>query len=146
MARSQIIIRRHRRPSSSGRIAAEVAGGTAAECAAVWCCGPCAVVNLIVLAVYKVPAGLCRKAIRHRRRRRMMKKGLWPVASSAERQSFEWDETAAFTKEYDDVTVVVLGGSEMELEMDVELRELEKEMWDRFYGTGFWRSASQREQ
>jgi len=144
MARNQIIIRRQRRPSSSGRVAAEVAGGTAAECAAVWCCGPCAVVNLIVLAVYKVPAGLCRKAIRLRRRRRMMKKGLWPVGSSVEGRSFEWEETVAFAKEDDDVTVVVLGDSEMEI--DEELRELEKEMWDRFYSTGFWRSASQREQ
>lgn len=26
-----------------------------------------------------------------------------------------------------------------------EVMELEKEMWDKFYGTGFWRSPSQRE-
>lgn len=26
-----------------------------------------------------------------------------------------------------------------------EVEELEKEMWERFYGTGFWRSPSQRE-
>jgi len=74
----------------------------------------------------------------------MMKKGLWPVGSSVEGRSFEWEETVAFAKEDDDVTVVVLGDSEMEI--DEELRELEKEMWDRFYSTGFWRSASQREQ
>lgn len=28
---------------------------------------------------------------------------------------------------------------------DEEVIQLEKEMWDRFYGTGFWRSPSQRD-
>ncbi|KAK3020144.1 hypothetical protein RJ639_003252 [Escallonia herrerae] len=50
----------------------EVAGGTAAECAAVCFCCPCAVVNLLVLAVYRVPVGLCRKAWRRRKRKRWM--------------------------------------------------------------------------
>ncbi|KAJ8570594.1 hypothetical protein K7X08_037566 [Anisodus acutangulus] len=49
---------------------AEVAGGTTAECTAVACCCPCGIVNLLVLAVYKVPAGLCRKALRKNRRNR----------------------------------------------------------------------------
>lgn len=45
---------------SSGRVVrkarlAEVAGGTTAECAAVACCCPCGIANLLVLAVYKVP-------------------------------------------------------------------------------------------
>ncbi|KAL3535999.1 hypothetical protein ACH5RR_004460, partial [Cinchona calisaya] len=62
---------------------AEVLGGTAAECAAICCCCPCGLVNLLVLAVYKVPAGLCRKALRKKRQRRrklMMnnKEGLLP--------------------------------------------------------------------
>ena len=48
----------------------EVAGGAAAECAAVWCCGPCAVVNLVVLAVYRVPAAVCKKACVMEQRRK----------------------------------------------------------------------------
>ena len=28
---------------------------------------------------------------------------------------------------------------------DKDVEDLEKEMWERFYGTGFWRSPSQRE-
>ncbi|KAI9073010.1 hypothetical protein K1719_044677 [Acacia pycnantha] len=43
--------------------AGEVAGGTAAECTAIFCCLPCTVMDMVVLVVYKVPAGLCRKAI-----------------------------------------------------------------------------------
>ncbi|EEE53633.1 hypothetical protein OsJ_36910 [Oryza sativa Japonica Group] len=38
----------------------EVAGGTAAECAAVFCCFPFAVVELVVLAAVRAPAALCR--------------------------------------------------------------------------------------
>lgn len=29
--------------------------------------------------------------------------------------------------------------------VDEDVLKLEKEMWDRFYSTGFWRSPSQRE-
>uniref|UniRef100_A0A0E0PXP9 Uncharacterized protein n=1 Tax=Oryza rufipogon TaxID=4529 RepID=A0A0E0PXP9_ORYRU len=38
----------------------KVAGGTVAECTAVFCCFPFAVVELIVLAAIRVPAALCR--------------------------------------------------------------------------------------
>lgn len=31
-----------------------------------------------------------------------------------------------------------------EAEKDADVVELEKEMWERFYGSGFWRSPSQR--
>ncbi|PWA83441.1 2S globulin, Glycoside hydrolase, catalytic domain-containing protein [Artemisia annua] len=58
---------------SSNRFA-EVAGGTTAECAAVCCCFPIGLVNLLVLAVYGVPAGLYRKALKKKRRRKMLKK------------------------------------------------------------------------
>ncbi|KAH0886270.1 hypothetical protein HID58_062366, partial [Brassica napus] len=61
----------------------EVAGGAAAECAAVCCCCPCAVVNLVVLAVYKVPAAVCKKAWKRSKRRRFMMKRHGLLASSA---------------------------------------------------------------
>lgn len=46
----------------------EVAGGTTAECAAVCCC-PCALVHLAVLALVKLPAGLCKKALKKMKRK-----------------------------------------------------------------------------
>ena len=47
----------------------EVAGGTTAKCAVV-CCFLCVVVVLVVLAAVRVPAALCRRAVRARRRLR----------------------------------------------------------------------------
>ncbi|XP_043700118.1 uncharacterized protein LOC122650805 [Telopea speciosissima] len=112
---------------------AEVAGETTAECAAVCCCFPFGILNLLVLAMYKLPAGLCRKALRKmkKKEKQRLKNGgllmkrpnrfsvdLWPLDNS--------------DKDKDDLTVK-------------KVLELEKEMWDRFYGTGFWRSPSQRD-
>ncbi|XP_059296147.1 uncharacterized protein LOC132049392 [Lycium ferocissimum] len=121
---------------------AEVAGGTTAECAAVACCCPCGIVNLLVLAVYKVPAGLCRKALRKNRRNRLMKKGLLPA--SAAKGHCSCDEVELIhTYPISSPIAVVGGGGNLESD-DKDAVELEKEMWDKFYGAGFWRSPSQR--
>ncbi|KAL0370244.1 UNVERIFIED_CONTAM: hypothetical protein Sangu_0342500 [Sesamum angustifolium] len=45
-------------------------GETAGECAAVCCCCPCGMVHLLILAVYRLPAGLWRK----KKRERLLKK------------------------------------------------------------------------
>ncbi|KAL2900864.1 Phosphoenolpyruvate carboxykinase [Bienertia sinuspersici] len=133
--------------SSHGRIA-EVAGGTTAECAAVWCCCPCTLVNLLVLVVYKVPAGICKKALRIRRRKRMMKKGLFPLPSYAA-SSRGSNECHCNGIQSEEVTMVVMGGSRSSSDesviMDKDLIQLEEHMWEHFYNTGFWRSHSQRE-
>ncbi|KAL2534515.1 hypothetical protein Adt_07866 [Abeliophyllum distichum] len=112
---------------------AEVAGGTAAECAAVCCCCPCGLMNLLVLAVYKLPAGLCRKALRRKRRHRMIKNGLLPP-----RQCGCDDKELQILPISGPVAMVNA------LELDKDVAELEKEMWEKFYGAGFWRSSSQR--
>ncbi|XP_031092726.1 uncharacterized protein LOC115997321 [Ipomoea triloba] len=112
---------------------AEVAGGTTADIAAVCCCCPCGLVNLVVLAVYKLPAGICRKAIRSKRRRRLMKSGDWPVR-----------HCSCADSELQIHTITSPSAVAAALESDKEVVELEKEMWDRFYGAGFWRSPSQR--
>ncbi|XP_075474584.1 uncharacterized protein LOC142505482 [Primulina tabacum] len=115
---------------------AEVAGGTTAECAAVCCCCPCGLVNLLVLAVYKVPAGLCRKALRRKRLRRLMKKGLLPPRKCG------CDEKEQQIHPVSSPVAIV---NSLESGFDnKEVLELEKEMWDKFYSTGFWRSSSQR--
>lgn len=128
---------------SSHRLA-EVAGGTTAECAAVVCCFPCTVVNFLVLAVYKVPAGLCRKALRKKRRRRLLKKGLLiPSASSVN----DISSTHRISIDGREFLLHSAGGEGFlmqSMDADEELMELENEMWEKFYGTGFWRSLSQR--
>nr|GLL37350.1 uncharacterized protein LOC109173786 [Ipomoea trifida] len=51
----------------------EFAGGTAAECAMVCCC-PCAVLDFLVFAFYRVPVGMCRKAWRRIKQKRLLMK------------------------------------------------------------------------
>ncbi|WOH06251.1 hypothetical protein DCAR_0625674 [Daucus carota subsp. sativus] len=117
---------------------AEAAGVTTAGCAAVCCCLPVGAVAIIFLMVYKVPARLCRRALRMKRRRRLLKRAVsWHGGRSCECGFFDEVHTMSC-------------GSDQEwygspVEMDKEVMELEKEMWDKFYGTGFWRSLSQRE-
>ncbi|XP_076897425.1 uncharacterized protein LOC143550704 [Bidens hawaiensis] len=113
---------------------AEVAGGTTAECAAVVCCFPCTVVHFIVLAVYKVPAGLYRKAVNKKRRRQLIKKGMLIETGQG--------GVGAANGVVHDATAERFMTKSME--SDDDFIELENEMWDKFYGTGFFRSLSQR--
>lgn len=122
------------RRGGSKRVA-EVVGGTTAECAAICCCCPCGLVNLLVLAVYKVPAGLCRKALRRKRRRKLMKKGLLPPRKSCNDVEFLQLHHFSGPQLKEEVN---------SLERDKDVVELEKEMWDKFYSAGFWRSPSQK--
>ncbi|XP_010521620.1 PREDICTED: uncharacterized protein LOC104800502 [Tarenaya hassleriana] len=129
-------------PGEKRKKAAEVAGGAAAGCAAVCCCCPCAVMNLVVLAVVRVPVAVCRKAWRRRKRRRLSGKrqGLLEAAAEASEVSGR----------------LRLNGEDRTAEIAVEEKEkfggqqndavaMEKEMWNHFYGAGFWRSSSQRD-
>ncbi|PON40799.1 hypothetical protein TorRG33x02_339510 [Trema orientale] len=150
--RRQPLLRTQASSSGSTRLA-EVAGGTAAECAAVCCCCPCGLVNLLVLAIYKVPAGLCRRAMRRKRRREMMKRGLLPPPARRPWRGCGCDESELQihpVSSGDDVVSSEFKSQVSEFwsteeEEDKEVEELEKEMWERFYSTGFWRSPSQRE-
>ncbi|KAK1411869.1 hypothetical protein QVD17_32683 [Tagetes erecta] len=114
--------------SSKNRFA-EFAGGTTAECAVVCCCIPLSLVNLFVMAVYGVPAGLLKKVLRKKRRRRVLKRGLL-----VEDGDFSSHDRS-------DGSEVLISSPEMET---VDVVEFEEEMWRKFYGTGFWRSVSQR--
>lgn len=125
-----------------GRGIGEVVGGTTAECAAVCCCCPCALVNFLVLTMYKLPAGLCRKALQEKRRRRLTKKGLLPQRSC--RCDCGCDDTEL---QIHPIAVDMSPAADKQvksLQTDKDVLKLEKEMWDRFYATGFWRSPSQR--
>ncbi|KAK4757400.1 hypothetical protein SAY87_018701 [Trapa incisa] len=116
----------------------ELTGGTTAECAAIWCC-PCGIVNLLVLMTYKLPAGLCRRALKRKRRQRLIKQGL--LNPKGCRPLSRVDEM--------DVPPITLSDL-LELkkpaqEVQKEVAQLEKEMWERFYGAGFWRSPSRKD-
>ena len=127
---------------SSNRFA-EVAGGTTAECAAVCCCFPIGLVNLLVLAVYGVPAGLYRKALKKKRRRKMLKKVGGGGGGGGDGDDVDGDRSSCDGEEF--LINERFGyGVVTSLEMDSDVMRLEDEMWGRFYGTGFWRSASQR--
>ncbi|EOA22748.1 hypothetical protein CARUB_v10003460mg [Capsella rubella] len=123
-----------------GSTTAECCGGTTASCAAICLC-PCSVVNLVVLAVYKVPRGLCRRALRRMRRRRLAKK-----MESSESGDCEKKLGKVGSSQF---AVHPLGSKdekeEEEEEDDEAVIALEKEMWNRFYSGGFWRSLSRAE-
>ncbi|KAK4440540.1 hypothetical protein Salat_0388900 [Sesamum alatum] len=110
-------------------------GEAAGECAAVCCCCPCAMMHLIILAVYRLPRGLWRKKKRTRLLRKKRKK-----SSGEEKENQRKTNSSSG------------GGKEGEssTEDDEELRgendavDWDNEMWGRFNGAGFWRSASQR--
>ncbi|CAF2164315.1 hypothetical protein BRARA_G01301 [Brassica rapa] len=125
----------------------EVAGGAAAECAAVWCCCPCAVVNLVVLAVYRVPAAVCKKAWRRSKRRRFMTTKRHGLLAEGSQSTVH----ARLKEEDPTAEIIVLEESAVNVNVNVnvngELNDvtvLEGEMLERFYGTGFWRSLSKR--
>ncbi|EXB39674.1 hypothetical protein L484_017152 [Morus notabilis] len=125
----------------------EVAGRTAAECTAVCCCCPCTVVNLLVLALYKVPVGICRRAWAKRRMRRQLlakRNGLLqqrPAGPDACRSTVEELEAELRRVKEGKIDGGNGGGDAAFGAVDFP----EEEMWDRFYNTGFWRSPSQRE-
>ncbi|KAK7345197.1 hypothetical protein VNO77_15773 [Canavalia gladiata] len=119
----------------------EAVGGTAAVC----CCCPCGLANIMYLAIYKVPATLCLKALKRKRRRRLIQNKRDALCPPPQRCSCGCcDDIGArvFPLCSSDDDVSIFTDSEKE---DKEVMELEKEMWDRFYSTGFWRSPSQRD-
>ncbi|XP_057425886.1 uncharacterized protein LOC130719273 [Lotus japonicus] len=141
-----------RQSKSSGRAVTqlgEAVGGAAAVC----CCCPFGLANLMYLAIYKVPASLCQRALKktkqRRRRHHLPTAGEEVVFPQTRRCTCACcDDFSARVYpacgSLDDVAGMMGSGLE-EKEDNKELMELEKEMWDRFYSTGFWRSPSQRD-
>ncbi|XP_057455867.1 uncharacterized protein LOC130747065 [Lotus japonicus] len=122
----------------------EVAGGATGKCAAVCCCCPFAVINFVVLAVYTVPKGLFRKAVERRRRRLTVKK-----SGGGRENEAVLLQTRMSSGHFEAVAPTLLeehlANDRDAEEKKTEAVELEREMWARFNGTGFWRSESQRE-
>jgi predicted aminopeptidase len=143
--------RRERQPRCG-----EVAAGTAAGCAAVCCCIPFAVVELVVLAAVRAPAALCRRTIRNQRNRRRAARArrmkemeeliLAGNASPRTVAAVRAKHAALAAEEEQGWCHWPARPAAATAEEEVELVEAEKEVWARFHGTGFWRSPSQREE
>ncbi|XP_010491196.1 PREDICTED: uncharacterized protein LOC104768832 [Camelina sativa] len=127
-----------------GSTTAECCGGTTASFAALCLCAPCSVVNLVVLAFYKVPRGICRRAIRRMRRRPSAKKEVLESGGDCDQKKLCKVGSSHFavhpleSKDDEDDGLV----DEKE---DEAVIALEKEMWNRFHSGGFWRSLSRAE-
>ncbi|XP_020234227.1 uncharacterized protein LOC109814259 [Cajanus cajan] len=132
----QVIVRPHRPPR---RAVGEVAGGAAADCTAVACCCPCTVLNILVLAVYKLPKGLVLKAAR-KRRRRLTKNNNKNINDVVLLQPHRCSTDITFGS----ARLEEFLKSDKAHDQDEYVQGLEKEMWARFAATGFWRSESQR--
>ncbi|XP_022754219.1 uncharacterized protein LOC111302697 [Durio zibethinus] len=138
--RQPVLLSEDPKTARKGNKFGAVVGGTVAECTAVFCCCPFSVMELLVLGLYKVPAGLCKKVWKRRKRQRLMKKNpgfLGPAKVGPPRAELEAEPDQVVGK-----------GARCGDDQDdgcAGAVHLEKEMWDRFYGTGFWRSPSQRE-
>lgn len=140
---SHLLVRSQPATRNKRRGAGEIAGGGAAECAAVCCCCPCTVLNFVVLAVYTVPVGLFRKAVRRRRRRLLKesaKKNDVGLLQPQRPSSVVGNDLMV-----DPMPLEEHLGKDRAGDEKLEAVELEKEMWARFAETGFWRSESQRQ-
>lgn len=98
------------------------------------CCCPCAMVHLLILAVYRFPRCLWMKKKRRRLLRKKRRNSSEEAANLRKSKGFGFH-----------------GGGEVEESTEDEDRggendvvDWDSEMWDRFDGAGFWRSASQR--
>lgn len=127
------------RSGSTHKRIGEVVGGTAAECAMVCCCCPCAVMHFLVLAVYKVPTGLCRKMWRKKKRKRLLRNKKKEEDSWKAMKKNKSDLLGVYNEEEFD------GEDDGDYDGVREAADFETEMWDRFYGAGFWRTPSQKE-
>lgn len=126
---------------------AEIAGGTTAECVAICCCCPCSVFSILVLLALRLPAGLCRRALRKRILLRRAKKRAALVGAGSG-GSAQIGAAAAAEGEPDDfaaMKLVMLVRNEWpELSPEADVRELE--VWSEFSGGGFWRSPMAAEE
>ncbi|CAJ2632202.1 hypothetical protein L195_g045289 [Trifolium pratense] len=157
---NKIILRQpaknHRRQpllhSRTASTVGEVVGGTAAECVAVCCCCPLTLADFLLLTIYKIPVGLYRKMLRKRRRRRVIKEGLLQLEQKQRKCSCGCCEDVngvprIYPMCINDASDIkrLQYSSESDNDDDEDAIALEKEMWERFYSAGFWRSSSRRE-
>ncbi|CAL9169743.1 unnamed protein product [Musa hybrid cultivar] len=147
-ARRQPVILKQ--PTQPRARCAEMVGGTAADCLAVCCCPPLALVNLLVVASVRLPAGLCRRAARARARRKERIRRRKEAALLAHKAGRGGERASSATTAEGEAngegfrgsasaSASAAGGPSRE-----EVAEMEN-MWTQFSNMGFWRSPSERE-
>ncbi|KAJ9554855.1 hypothetical protein OSB04_009469 [Centaurea solstitialis] len=117
----------------------EVVGGTTAEMAAVCCCFPCSVVDLMILTMYKVPTGLYRNVMRRRHQQQQPSLTMKRSDSVSSMESIEDTQLAMHP-----AVIAAMERFMRPPEVDKDFMELENEMWAKFHDGGFWRSPSGR--
>lgn len=131
----------------------ELAGSAAAECAAVCCCCPCALMGCFVLTVYKVPFGICRRIWRNRISRKKNKKKNKEIAllscgegggggGGGSSKVYCLNDNNAYISEI--INAKGFESVKVSIDGSAEVVDLDREMWEQFRNTGFWRSPSQR--
>lgn len=113
-------------------------GETTGECAAVCCCCPCAMLHLLILAVYRLPIGLWRK----KKRKKLLRKKRKSLSEEKENQ-WKTDTVGFYTDDGDEEEEEESADGE-DYRGKNDAVHWDNELCDRFYGAGFWRSASQR--
>ncbi|XP_074571849.1 uncharacterized protein LOC141828331 [Curcuma longa] len=107
----------------------EAAGAMTAGCIALFCCCPCGLLNLFVVAL-KLPAEL----LRRRKQRRAKLRG-WKPKDVAFREDDDFLRLHDRGLSSEGTTWPVISQSQ-------DMAELEKEMLSKFRSAGFWRSLS----
>ncbi|OIW12196.1 hypothetical protein TanjilG_28604 [Lupinus angustifolius] len=143
------------RSNSCGRTRTRL-GEAVGDSAAVCCCCPAVVANVMILAIYKVPASLCRRAMEKKKKHKQ--KHLSKLSSTVAKEGLVQDKRSSKCRCCDDISIRgyptydngddianVKSRNVVEQGEEKEVIELEKEMWARFSTTGFWRSPSQRD-
>ncbi|KAG6530881.1 uncharacterized protein LOC121992861 [Zingiber officinale] len=131
--RRQLVILKR---SKSWHRCREVAGGAAANCAALCCCCPAVLFDVLLAATVRVPAALCRQALKARAKRKEQAK---------RRKETSTDGGGPENAEVD-AEVPLAATEEMAESIPSEkITEVEKDMLALFCNAGFWRSSSQTE-
>lgn len=131
----------------------EVAGGTAADFAAVCCC-PCVLLPLAILALVKLPAGLCKKTVKKIKRKIGAKKRSHGKTANDKVQTL-WEEASVDSSRDDmlcsddehDMVNVQIVFSRISTEQN-SCRISTEQCWEEVTGKsyiGFWRNYSVKE-
>lgn len=116
----------------------ELAGGTTAAFAAVSCC-PCALVYLAALAFVKLPAGLCKKALKKIRRKVKAKKRVQDKPADDKEETVCEESSVASSLDG------LLGSSDAAKVQIVVSTLSTEQCWEEIMGksyVGFWRNYS----
>ncbi|KAK8957158.1 hypothetical protein KSP39_PZI000476 [Platanthera zijinensis] len=127
----------------------EIAGRTTAECVVICCCCPCGLLNILLLAAVRVPAGLFSRAFRKRtlfRGRRKKKKKEETLLTSAQIGWLATDDDLSKDDLSDLGLALTVGDRLPEMSLSMELSEVEKEAWSKLSCRGFWYGQSGRQE